>query len=186
MLSHAIWAFFKKHSDTKWDNKNIVNQILGGGGTPVAPPSGSATEWLRENRWQKTLQMVVNLIQSHYCQRKHPRKGIVTSRKVWHGLELWINRRNLAPKVLSLQSGNAMLDRHARLSAETIWGWGPVRPHEWFIERADWRNSKNNMERSAKVLWFRMSGNLYGNHSFTTDNISLSRGLHYFFLGRRQ
>ena len=37
-LSHIF-----KHSDTKWDFINIVDQILGGG-VPVAPPSKSATD----------------------------------------------------------------------------------------------------------------------------------------------
>ena len=32
-----------KHSDTKWDWKNTVDQTLGGGHAPVAPPSKSAT-----------------------------------------------------------------------------------------------------------------------------------------------
>ena len=32
-----------KHSDTKWEKKNIVDQILGGGWAPVAPPLKSAT-----------------------------------------------------------------------------------------------------------------------------------------------
>ena len=33
-----------KHSDTKLDLKKTVDPILGGGGAPVAPPSGSATD----------------------------------------------------------------------------------------------------------------------------------------------
>ena len=34
-----------KHSDTKWDTKNIVDQILGGG-VPDAPPLNPALELL--------------------------------------------------------------------------------------------------------------------------------------------
>ena len=43
----ALWVFYAlscylslslKHSDTKWDINNIVDQSLGEGCTPVAPP----------------------------------------------------------------------------------------------------------------------------------------------------
>ena len=43
MFSCAIWALFLSILIQSWIKKNIVYQILGGGGTPVAPPSGSAT-----------------------------------------------------------------------------------------------------------------------------------------------
>ena len=35
---------FFKHSDTKWDTKNILHRAFGGGGAPVMSPFGFATE----------------------------------------------------------------------------------------------------------------------------------------------
>ena len=43
MLSRGIWALFQNILTQNGIKKPIVDPILGGGGAPAVPPSGSAT-----------------------------------------------------------------------------------------------------------------------------------------------